>query len=266
MRRLSLAVLTLAAALGVVAFRFLGTRTTFGRHFDVSAIVNGLALGGSAHNSSNAVLTAISAVSFALVGGLLIGCSLLERRLDLAAAVAITLGGSFATTEYLKRSLHERGGVPEYLAKGFPSGHSTVALALGLSFVLVSPRRQRPIVAVGAALYAAGMGAALVFNAWHLPSDVGGGFCMATAWAAASAQLVRRPLERGIPGRLVAAAIVLVALAAAAALYVRPGLSFTVTSHGRLLEAAVGIAITAAICCAAFAYANAERSAAAMRS
>ena len=247
-------------------FRLLDTRTTFGRNFDVSAIQNGLALGGSALNSSNAVLTAISAVSFALIGGLLVVFSLLERRLDLAGAVLIMLGGSFATTEYLKGSLPERSGVPDYLANGFPSGHSTVALALGLAFVLAAPVRQRSIAAIGAALYAAGMGAALVFNAWHLPSAVGGGFCVATAWAAASAQLVRRPLERGVPTRLVGVAVVLVALAALAAVHLRPGLSFTVTSHGRLFEAAVGIVVTAAACCAAFAYAIAERKASTTRS
>jgi hypothetical protein len=178
----------------------------------------------------------------------------------------IILGGSFATTEYLKASLPRRSGVPDYLAHGFPSGHSTVALALGLSFVLAAPVRQRSLAAVGAALYAAGMGAALVFNAWHLPSDVGGGFCVATAWAAASAQLVRRPLERGVPARLVGISILVIALAAVAALHLRPGLSFTFTSHGRLLEAAVGIALTAAACCAAFLYAIAVRNASTTRS
>jgi membrane-associated phospholipid phosphatase len=254
------------AALGVVAFRVVGTRTTFGRHFDVGAIQNGLALSGDALNSSNAVLTTISSVSFALIGGLLVSVSLVERRLDMAAAVAVTLGGSFATTEFLKRSLHERPGVPDYLAHGFPSGHATVALALGLSFILAAATKQRTFAAVGAALYAAGMGVALVFNAWHLPSDVGGGFCMATAWAAGAAQIVRRPLERGVPGRLIVAAVVLVAAAALGALHLRPGLSFTVTSHGRLLEAAIGIAVTAAACCAAYAYAIAERSASATRS
>ncbi len=108
-----------------------------------------------------------------------------------------------------------------------------------------------------AALYAAVMGAALVFYAWHLPSDVGGGFCIATAWAAGAAQFARRPLERGIPGRLVAAALALVAAAAPAALYLRPGLGFTVTSQGRLWDAAAGIAFAAAACCAAFAYTSA---------
>jgi membrane-associated phospholipid phosphatase len=254
-----------AALLGVVVFRLLDTRTTFGRHFDLAAIQNGLALSNGALSSSNAVLTAISSVSFVAIGGLLVGCSLLERRLDLAGAVVLTLGGAFGTTEYLKATLH-RSGVPDFLEGGFPSGHSTVALALGLAFVLVSPVRQRRLVAACAALYAAGMGAALVFNAWHVPSDVGGGFCMATAWAAGAAQLVSRPLERGVPGRLVVAGVALVALAALGALHLRPGLSFTITSHGRLFEAALGIALTAAASCAAFVYAIADRSASATRS
>jgi len=213
------------------------------------------------------VLTAIAVTSFAIIGGLIVLWSLLQWRLDLVAAVAITLVGSVATTEYLKPTLHAREGVPHELAQGFPSGHSTVALALGLSFVLVAPVRQRTLAAAGAAVYAAIMGAGLVFNAWHLPSDVGGGFCMATAWAAGAAQLVKRPLDRAIPGWLVAAAIILVVLAALAAWHLRPGLSFTViTSHRRLLEDAIGIALTAVACCAAFAYAIADRSASATRS
>ena len=204
------------------------------------------------------MLTAISIVSFVLIGGLLVGASLVRRRFDLAAAVVVTLVGSFGTTEFLKSHLHHREGVIARMADGFPSGHSTVALALGLSFVLVTPDRRRLVVAAAAALYAALMGASLVFYAWHFPSDVGGGFCVATAWAAGAAQLARGPLERGIPGRLVAGAIALVVLAAPAALYLRPGLSFSVTSPGRLYAAVAGIALTAAACCAAFAYANAR--------
>ena len=249
-----------------MVFRLVGTRTSLGVRFDVSAILNGLALSESAQRSSDAVLTAIAVVSFLLIGGLIVGCALLQWRLDIAAAVAITLVGSLATAEYLKGSLGRRADVPDYLSHGFPSGHSTVALALGLCFVLAAPVRQRTIAATGAALYAAGMGVALVFNAWHLPSDVGGGFCVATAWAAGAAQLVSRPLDRAVPGKLVAAALVLVVVAALGAWHVRPGLSFTVTSHRRLLEAAIGIALTAIVCSAAFAYAIADRSASATRS
>ena len=141
-------------------FRLLGTRTTAGRHFDLSAVQNGLALPSHSLNSSDAVLTAVSVVSFVLMGGLLVGMSLFRRRFDLAAAVVVTLGGSFGTTEFLKSHLHHREGVPGH-GRGFPSGHSTVALALGLSFVLVTPDRRRLVVAAAAALYAALMGASL---------------------------------------------------------------------------------------------------------
>ncbi len=256
-----LAILSLAAAAGAVVFRLLGTRTTAGRHFDLSAVQSGLALPKHALDSSDAVLTAVSLVSFVLIGGLLVGVSLFRRRFDLAAAVAVTVAGSFGTTEFLKSHLHHREGAPGDLAHGFPSGHSTVALALGLSFILVTPNRRRLIVAAAAALYAALMGATLVFYAWHFPSDVGGGFCIATAWAAGAAQFARGPLGRPIPGRLVTAAIALVAVAAPAALYLRPGLSFSVTSPGRLWAAAAGIALVAAGCCAAFVYANSGASA-----
>ena len=250
-----------------MAFRVVGTRTGFGHEFDLTSVLNGIALGEAAHSSSNAVLTAIAVGSFALIGGLMVLWSLLQRRLDLVAALVIALVGSVATTEYLKPALHARAGVPNGLAQGFPSGHSTVALALGLSFVLLSPVRQRPFAAVAAALYAAGMGAGLVFNAWHLPSDVGGGFCMATAWAAGAAQLVKRPLDRAIPGWLIAGVVAAVALAALAAWQLRPGFTLTVTfEHRRLFEAALGIALTAVVCCGAFAYAIADRSASTTRS
>jgi membrane-associated phospholipid phosphatase len=251
----------------VVAFRLIGTRTGFGHEFDLTSVLNGIALGEAAHSSSNAVLTAIAVGSFALIGGLMVVWSLLQRRLDLVAAVVVTVVGSVATTEYLKPTLHARAAVPDELAQGFPSGHSTVALALGLSFVLLAPVRRRRFAAAAAALYAAGMGAGLVFNAWHLPSDVGGGFCMATAWAAGAAQLVKRPLDRAIPGWLVAAAVALVALVALAAWQLRPGFTLTAAyGHRRLFEAALGIALTAVACCAAFAYAIAERRASATRS
>jgi len=265
-RRLSLAVLTLAAVLGVVGFRLLGTRTGFGRTFDFEAVLDGLSLTGNERSSSNALLVAVSSTSFALFGGLLIVAALLRRRLDLAVAAAVTLGGSFLTTEFLKQTLPTRQDVPESLANGFPSGHSTVALALGLSYVLLAPERLRKPVVAGATVYAAAIGAVLVLYAWHFPSDVGGGFCVATAWAATCAQLVRRPAERTVPMILLAAAAVLVVLAALAAVHLRPGLSFTLTSHHRLFEAAVGIGIVALVCCVAFAYAIAARSAAATRS
>jgi membrane-associated phospholipid phosphatase len=265
-RRISLSALAVAGALGVVVFRLLGTHTRFGRNFDFSAIRDGLALGGSALNSSNALLVAVTTVSVVLVGAVLLGSLVLRRRFDVALACAVILGAPLLTTEFLKRELPARHGFPHYLTHAFPSGHSTVALSIGLAVILATPAHRRAVAAVAAAVYAAGIGSALVFNAWHLPSDVGGGFCVALAWSAVAARLAPRPVERGLPVPLLAASAVLVALAGAAAVELRPGLSFNITVHGRLFEAAVGIALTAAVCCAAFVYAIAPRSASATRS
>jgi membrane-associated phospholipid phosphatase len=265
-RRISLSVLAVVAALGVVAFRLLGTRTSFGENFDFSAIKNGLALGGNSLNSSNAVLKAISVASLGLVGALLVTALVRRRRFDVALACSVILIAPFLTTEFLKHELAGRTGFPQYLTHGFPSGHSTVAMSLGLAVILSTPLDRRLPAAVAAAIYAAAMGSALVFNAWHLPSDVGGGFCVALAWSALAAQIARRPVDHAIPLKLWIAAAVIVAVAGVAAVDLRPGLRFTVTVHGRLFEAAAGIALTAAVCCAAFAYAIAPRSASATRS
>ncbi len=258
--------LAVLAALGVVGFRLLGTRTQFGENFDFSAIKDGLALGGRSLNSSNALLKAISVVSVALVGALLVAALARRRRFDVALACSVILIAPFLTTEFLKHELAGRAGFPQYLTHGFPSGHSTVAMSLGLAVTLATPLDRRRTAALAAAIYAALMGSALVFNAWHLPSDVGGGFCVALAWSAVAAQLAPRPVDDAIPLRLWIGAAVVVALAGVAAVTLRPGLSFTITVHGRLFEAAAGIAVTAAVCCAAFVYAIAPRSASATRS
>jgi membrane-associated phospholipid phosphatase len=265
-RRISLSALAVVAALGVVAFRVVGTRTTFGQRFDLSAIQNGLTLPAGALNASNALLKAISATSIVLVGALLVGVSVARRRFDLAVATGVMIPAPFATTELLKHSLHTRPGVPDYLSRGFPSGHATVALSVGLALTLATPPRHRLFAAGLAAVYAATMGTALVFNAWHLPSDVGGGFCVALAWAAIAARLSPRPAERGIPLVLLGGAAVATAGAGLAAYHLRPGLSFSATGHGRLLEAAIGIALAAVVCSAAFAYAITARSDSATRS
>ena len=66
----------------------------------------------------------------------------------------------------------------------WPSGHSTAALALAFSAVLVAPARLRPVVAAVGAAFALAVGCALLILAWHMPSDVLGGYLVATLWAA----------------------------------------------------------------------------------
>ena len=91
-------------------------------------------------------------------------------------------------------------------AASWPSGHATAALALVLCAVLVAPARLRLLVAVVGAVFAAPW-ASLLILAWHMPSDVIGGYLVAALWIAlavaalrarrAPPALSRRALELG---------------------------------------------------------------------
>ena len=65
----------------------------------------------------------------------------------------------------------------------FPSGHSTAAMSLVLALTLVAPARLRPLIAGLGAVFAAAVGYALLTLGSHYPTDVFGGFLVATTWA-----------------------------------------------------------------------------------
>ena len=79
---------------------------------------------------------------------------------------------------------HPRAGSVFIGPASWPSGHATAATALALSVVLVVPPRLRPVTAVLALLFIAGVGISLLILAWHMPSDVLGGYLMAALWMA----------------------------------------------------------------------------------
>jgi membrane-associated phospholipid phosphatase len=80
----------------------------------------------------------------------------------------------------------------------WPSGHSTAAVALVLAAVFVSPARLRPLVSLLGAVFAVAVGVSLLILAWHMPSDVLGGFFVASFWGAL-ALAVLRAVERRWP-------------------------------------------------------------------
>ena len=83
----------------------------------------------------------------------------------------------------------------------WPSGHATAALALALSAVLVAPARLRPLVAVLGAMFAIVAGCYLLILAWHMPSDVLGGFLVAALWMALAVAALREAERRWPTGR-----------------------------------------------------------------
>jgi membrane-associated phospholipid phosphatase len=112
--------------------------------------------------------------------------ALARRRPRVAAAVAIILLGANVTTELLKPLLAEpRGGslLPFSVSPAsWPSGHATAAMSLALCSVVVAPVRLRPLVAALGAAFAVAVSFSFLELGWHYPSDVLGGFLVATTW------------------------------------------------------------------------------------
>jgi membrane-associated phospholipid phosphatase len=133
--------------------------------------------------------------------------ALARRRPRVAAAVAMIILGANVTTQLLKPLLADSrvvslSGFPVFYANAWPSGHATAAMSL--TSVIVAPARWRPYVAALGAAFAVAVCFSFLELAWHFPSDVFGGFVIATTWtllgvAAIEAAEARRPRRAGAP-------------------------------------------------------------------
>jgi membrane-associated phospholipid phosphatase len=124
---------------------------------------------------------------FVLWGLLLVAVALVraQRRVAFAAVLVMVLAP--LSSEALKPLLahpHVQLGTVYINAASWPSGHSTAALALALCAVLVAPVQLRPLLTVLGAAFAAAVGCSLLILAWHMPSDVVGGYLLAALWMA----------------------------------------------------------------------------------
>lgn len=112
----------------------------------------------------------------------------LRRRPGLAVAVAVVLPLAPLSAELLKPLLahsHDRLGPAQFIgAASWPSGHAAAAAVLAWCALLVAPAVHRRLVAAAGALFAMAVGTALLVLAWHMPSDVIGGYLLATLWVA----------------------------------------------------------------------------------
>ncbi len=136
---------------------------------------------------------------FVLWGVALVASALARERPRVALAVVAVMGLAPLTAETLKPLLahpHMQVGMVHVGAASWPSGHSTAALTLVLCAVLVAPARLRPLVAAIGAVFAAVVGCFLLIMAWHMPSDVLGGYLVATLWMALAVAALRAAERR----------------------------------------------------------------------
>lgn len=131
------------------------------------------------------LLRLLDPLLFTVWGAVLVLFALTRKRPRVALAVALVMGLAPLASEMLKPLLahpHVPVGSIYVDPASWPSGHSTAAAALVLCALLVVPARLRGAVGALGAMFAVAVGCALLIRAWHMPSDVVGGYLMGALW------------------------------------------------------------------------------------
>jgi membrane-associated phospholipid phosphatase len=197
----ALAALVVLVLSGIAAHALPGVR-----ELDADGAGGFVALAPASESRVQRIAELASPPAYAAVGLVLIAIALGRRRPRTAVATAVLLVATGLTTQFLKRlvDVPRESYIDEraVFASSWPSGHATAAMTLALCAVLVAPAVLRPVAALAGAAYAAAVSYAILALAWHLPSDVVGGFLVATGWtlvavAALIAAEARRPSPSG---------------------------------------------------------------------
>jgi membrane-associated phospholipid phosphatase len=251
--RRSLLVIAVVASLLVAIVYVLAVRTPWGQHLDAAALRGRYLLSRRDVRGAQRLHTTIDIASVALFGGAILLVAFLRGRPRLAIAVAALLVGSLATSELLKHLLGRprfAGVDPLRHAPSYPSGHTTIAMALTVGAIFVAPRRYRGIVAAVGVAFAAAIGCSLVVTASHRPSDTIGAVLIVTAWSAAVAMTVARsrpvrapvkPFLTRLSPWMAVAGVVLLIVAFLSAVFVALAIH-----HGRLDAVELGRALVGA--------------------
>jgi membrane-associated phospholipid phosphatase len=112
--------------------------------------------------------------------------ALARRRPRVAVMIGGVMLGANLSSQLLKPLLAEpRGdalGGPFINPGSWPSGHATAVMTLVLCAVIAAPARWRPAVAAVMSAFAIAVCFSFLILSWHYPSDVLGGFELATTW------------------------------------------------------------------------------------
>ena len=128
-------------------------------------------------------LGTVSVGSIVAVLLVVLAIGLVRRRLGLAVAAVVLVGGANVTTQLLKELIPRPAYGVGPLGNSLPSGHTTAWTSLGLALLMVSPRPLRPLLVLLASAVATFTGASTVLERWHRPSDVIAAFGVCAIWA-----------------------------------------------------------------------------------
>lgn len=268
-----LAIVSIASAIAVLILYLVAVRTTAGQEFDDIAFSGRDVEDPEITRATNEVLHSVTRLTLFVATAGLVLLALLRRRLRLALAVGGAVAGSVVTTEVLKLHILTRpvlDDVDGITINSYPSGHATIAMALGLGLVMVTPHHRRWMAAGVAVAFASLFGVGVLATGWHRPSDSIGAalvctavFCAVTAMLIAwrgSGEVTVEGVERWLHGRSLAVVAAVVTLVTGYALFetLRADSLTTVEFAGAYLLVAVIILAFAA--CVVAGYTGALRS------
>ena len=176
--RLALRLLALGlASFGVVVVTYvLSAQTARGQRVEnaVFGLRRNQLRGGT--TSATELLATVSVWSLVAAIAAVMAVALARGRPRLALGAGAVIGVSILTTEVLKKIVLPRphldpNAPPWLLGNVFSSGHTTIAVATAVAFVLVVPHRWRGPAALLGGAYAAALGAATLEAGWHRTSD-----------------------------------------------------------------------------------------------
>ena len=159
-----------------------------------AAALNGFAVSPVEHarlaDLANNIAHLCNPVPYAIAATGVIATALVTRGARTAAAITIFLGGANVSSQILKPALaHHRDvyftdfhPVHHVTDAAFPSGHATAAMAISVAILMIVPRVARPIAAALGAAFTVTVSFSLLVLEWHFPSDVVGGYLIATTW------------------------------------------------------------------------------------
>ena len=227
-------VAAIAFTVAAAAVWFAAFRTAAGTRLDATIMTGFVGLRGPrVDRLADAVAHLADPTPFALATVAIVTVALVRRRPWLAAMAGVVLIGANVTTQALKLLTAEPRLASAMIdghvdAASWPSGHATAAMTMALCAAVVVPSRWRALVLAFGGTFTIAVAYSVLVLGWHLPSDVLGGFCVASVWTllgitAATTLERRRGPERSPPrsaalGAAVAAAVVVAAGPAGAAL------------------------------------------------